>query len=242
MVKRVALLFWGLTRSLKYTIDSINENILDVLKTNNYDYNIFIHTYYFNHLYSNIRTHENNIQLDFDEYKILNAKEEYVILDNQDEIDEIIDLKKYRTKGDVWYNNYNSLDNMLRALYSLNRVTELFKKYKDNYDYVLFLRPDVKYVDKLNIEIFNDIDNEFNIIPHFQASGGYNDRMFAGIPKNAIIYGEKIKELYDYSINNQVHAETYNMWYLNKHNIKIKIITDFLFKRVRANGFISNDF
>ena len=38
---KIALCFWGLTRSLKYTIDSIKNNILEILDSHNIEYKIF---------------------------------------------------------------------------------------------------------------------------------------------------------------------------------------------------------
>ena len=37
---KIALAFWGLTRSLKYTIESINEKILNILKKHNIESNL----------------------------------------------------------------------------------------------------------------------------------------------------------------------------------------------------------
>ena len=42
---RVAICFFGLTRSLKHTIDSINTNIFQPLKNSNIEYDVFLHTY-----------------------------------------------------------------------------------------------------------------------------------------------------------------------------------------------------
>ena len=52
---KVVVGFFGITRSLKYTIESINENIFNILKINNIEYDIYIHTYYLTN-YKNIRT------------------------------------------------------------------------------------------------------------------------------------------------------------------------------------------
>ena len=44
---KIALCFWGLTRSLKYTIHSIKKRILTVLKNNKIE-NFFFQNYHFN--------------------------------------------------------------------------------------------------------------------------------------------------------------------------------------------------
>lgn len=42
---RCALAFWGLTRTLNMTIDSIRTNIFDSLKQQGVSYSVFLHTY-----------------------------------------------------------------------------------------------------------------------------------------------------------------------------------------------------
>ena len=45
---KIAIGFFGITRSLKYTINSINSNIFHVLELNNIDYDVYIQFYAFN--------------------------------------------------------------------------------------------------------------------------------------------------------------------------------------------------
>ena len=77
--KKVAIGFFGITRSLKYTIDSIKINIFNVLKEQNIDYDIYLHTYRINEPFTNPRSKEVNIRLNFNEYKLLEPK--YFIFD-----------------------------------------------------------------------------------------------------------------------------------------------------------------
>ena len=76
---KIVLGFFGITRSLKYTIKYIKLNILDILIRNKIDYDIFIHTYKLNS-YENIRTGELIDNIDNEEYKLLNAK--YIQIDD----------------------------------------------------------------------------------------------------------------------------------------------------------------
>ena len=78
---KIALCFWGLTRSLKYTIDSIKKNILQPLDDGNIEYKIFVHSFSFNSIYNNPRAEERNITLDFDEYILLNP--DFVEIEDQ---------------------------------------------------------------------------------------------------------------------------------------------------------------
>ena len=89
--KKVAIGFYGITRSLKYTIDSIKTNIFDVFTKNNMDYDVFLHTYFLNN-YSNKRAKETiTTNIDNNEYKLLNPK--YFNQDDQDEIKKKITIR-----------------------------------------------------------------------------------------------------------------------------------------------------
>ena len=79
---QVALGFFGITRSLKFTIDSIKHNITDSLNELGYDFKIFLHTYALDS-YNNVRTGESTTQIDNDEYKLLNP--DYFVIENQGE-------------------------------------------------------------------------------------------------------------------------------------------------------------
>jgi hypothetical protein len=103
---KVCICFFGLTRSLKNTIDSLNCNVFKLLDLNNIKYDIYLHTYDLKIL-TNIRSNEKNCILDTDEYKLLNAKE--YIIDNQDEFDKNFDYKSVEIYGDAWKNNFTSL-------------------------------------------------------------------------------------------------------------------------------------
>lgn len=77
--KRVALAFYGLTRSLKYTIDSIMLNVMDQLTQAGYEYDVYLHTYDLKSL-NNIRSGETGA-LNTTEWKLLSP--DYVQIDNQ---------------------------------------------------------------------------------------------------------------------------------------------------------------
>lgn len=305
---KLALLFWGLTRSLKYTIKSINKNILNIFKEKNIDFDIFLHTYKSNEIYNNYRTKEKDILLNFDEYKLLNPT--YFIFDDLEKIKKNLNLELYRSHKDPWNSNYNSVDNFILSLYSKKRVINLLNskitkiniyekkinknlkeidnyelkiKNMDNqnddniikekinqlkikiemlkknneeltnesnniqecnhYDYVLFLRPDVKYKNKINLEWLKLIKNDHILIPNFCIFNDFNDRFFASTIENAMIYGNLFDELLKYSKIKELHSETFHYeLIIKKYKIKANLI-NFYFNRVRANGKeLINDF
>lgn len=234
---KIALVFWGLTRSLKYTHISIKKNILDVLNNNNIDYEIFMHTYKVSNTYTNYRAKEKEVELDFDQYKLLNV--DNFIWDSLEDVKNNINFKNYRSKGDPWSNsgskNFQTLDNFILSLYSKNKITQEFKSKSSQFDYAIFLRPDVLYVKQIDLSIFNLIKNDIGLIPNFHHNNGYNDRMFISNSQNAIKYGSFYNELLNYSKSKIAYSEKFNRDMLTQYNIKIKLI-DFPFRRVRANG------
>ena len=145
--KKVAIGFFGITRSLKYTIDSIKTNIFDVLTENNIDYDIFMHTYFLKS-YENKRAGEKTNKIDNEEYKLLSPK--YLKIDDQDDIIKKLNLTSYRTFSDPWKTKYQSVNFFILGAYSKYMLTNMIEKvhYEDNYDYILFVRPDCVYRNK----------------------------------------------------------------------------------------------
>ena len=237
----VAICFFGITRSLKYTIKSINENILQVFQENNIDYDIYLHTYKITTDYVNYRANEstNVNDIDNEEYRLLNPK--YLKIDIQEEIKKKLELHKYRRKGDPWggnrCKNYNSLDNFILGSYSKFQVTNMVKNANKIYDYVLFIRPDCLYVKKFNIDFFKFVNNNVICTPDFGLHSRYllNDRMAICNMNNYWIYGNIFEKLLDLSKKISLHSETILGIILEKYNIKSKKI-DYKFIRVRCNG------
>ena len=244
---RVAICFWGLTRSLQYTLPSIKKFIFKPLNDANIEYDIFLHTYTLNHEYSNPRAKEYNIRLDNDLFKLLEPKE--YILDDQDDIDKKINLNKYTSMGNPWdYDNspIHTLHNVVRALWSLKQVTTLWLKNKALYTHVMYCRPDVTYIMPFNVKWLSDTNDvytpDFANVHKFKevnkredSDVGVNDRFGFGRPDQMEVYGNRFDEALSYSKKHKLHSETFLEDVLNKHHIGIKYIK-FGFIRTRANG------
>jgi hypothetical protein len=239
---KISLGFFGITRSLKHTIESINNNILDVLKLNNIEYDIYLHTYYLNS-YSNKRNNEivNTTDIDNSEYKLLNA--DYIEIDHQDTIKEKINLSSYRTHRDPWYSDYNSVDNFILGQYSKLRLTNMIEKSKINYDYILFMRPDCLYLDKLPIDFFNLVNDNSIVIPNFHLFGTipFNDRFCISNMKTYKIYGDVFNSLLEISKKQPLHSETILGERMHNHNLNV-IKIKFNFARIRFNGLCVDKF
>lgn len=237
-MSNVALVFWGLTRSLKHTYDSIQHKILDVLKTNNIQYTIFMHTYKVDTPFTCKRSQEFNCKLDNNEYKLLNP--DYVKIDNQDEIKRILDVHLYRTHKDPWNTDYQNLDNFILATYSKSKATELITHSGKHFDYVIFLRPDVKFLNSFDIRFFDHVSDTSVCVPNFHLFSKMNDRFAICNMQNYEIYGNAFPYLLPYSKMHSCHSETFYYQLLTEKKISIKYIA-FYFTRIRANGNDQND-
>lgn len=237
---KIAICFWGLTRSLKFTIESLQDKLFLPLEKHNIQFDKFIHTFYFDGLYNNKHGNEKNVQLDFDEYKLLNP--DYFLKENQDEVIKNIDFSKYEFNNTV-YNNRTTFRNAILAQYSMKKVTELVENTKIKYDYLLFIRPDCKIVDKFNYRNFLFAKNNRVLSPKFGKSTGLNNRMFIGNYNQGIIFGKSIDYIEEYTNEKVYIAEPFIMWIVKKKmfpnkKMSIKFI-NFRFQRIRANGEVA---
>jgi hypothetical protein len=120
------------------------------------------------------------------------------------------------------------------GLYSLNQVTQLWKSSDKTYDYIIYLRPDVKFLSPLKLTFFLNLNNSNIALPDFHEYP-VNDRFAIGKPNIMLIYGERYLHSYDYSLINKLHAETYLKYLLEQNKINI-IKIKFEFQRIRSNG------
>jgi hypothetical protein len=225
---KVAIIMWGLVRSLEYTLDSIKKNVFEQINKK-YDYDIFMHTYKLNNYIDN-------------NYKLLNP--DFIKIDIQDEIIKKIDFKKYSKHGVPWKGNVKLLRNFILALYSKKQATRLFIeefKHNKNYKYIIFMRPDLKYLQPLKLEWFKKLNDKTGIVPNFHHFKGLNDRFFMGNIKNGIKYGFGFDKLAGFAKRQKAHSERFNGFLLRKVNrLNIHRIP-FFFQRIRINGEIAGN-
>lgn len=238
--RKIAICFWGLTRSLKNTLQSIKENIFDVLLSYDIEFDIYLHTYKLYNPYNNFRSGEDNIYLDNEEYKLLNPN--FFMVEDQDVVKEHLNLIEYRTHEDPWNTEYQTCDNFICALYSKFQIIKMLKDNNIKYNNIIFCRPDVKFLNNFPIS-FLITTPESNVIhtPNFHQFKGLNDRFFVSNYKNSIIYGEAFKYLKEYSKIRNIHSETFFKNYLIETNNLISEEIPFYFNRIRSNGNISKD-
>ena len=233
---KVCICFYGLVqRSLKYTLGSIETNIFNVLKDNNIDYDTYIHTYDSSFSHSP-RGKEINVPVNVDDYKLLNPND--YIIESYNKADNIINYKQYPDR--TYNDNYTSILNWIRELYSIKQVTNLWHAKKDEYDFYLYIRPDLMYVTPLPITYLqyhlnkNVGKNILFTVPWSRSSGLY-DFAEIGNYDSIIKWANRIDTFNEYmeKINN--NAERHVLFLCQKYNITY-IDLLMLFYRKRANG------
>lgn len=224
--RNVAVLFFGLTRSLKNIYDNLKKHIFDELTNNNFSYDTFIHTYKLDNPYINPWSGEKITDYDNKAYEVLNPK--YYIIENQNEVEKRLNINSYCSHLSNWKGCANTpqmkrylVRNMVLALHSKKMVTKLFEKYKSNYDYVIITRPDQMLYTKININSFSLLNDKNIIIPYEHSYFGYNDRFCIAKPDIAIKYGTALNILQKYSTITSIVSEVYMKDYLNLLGLKI---------------------
>jgi hypothetical protein len=223
--KRVAIVFFGLTRTLTQTIDSIKNNIFNVLTSNNMEYDIFIHTYEINGIYKNDWSNENTKNYkNEDIVSLLSPK--YFLIDKQEDIINSINFNSYYSKLGNWTGMSSSMTkylirNMILALYSKNKIIKLLEQYKSSYDFVIITRPDMEYLKPIDISYFNELTDNNIIIPEKDGFLGLNDRMCICKMEVALYYGSLYNNLLEYSKVKSIISEVYLNDMLKEKNILV---------------------
>jgi hypothetical protein len=236
----VALCFWGLCRSTDLVLESIEQYILEPLRSAGVIVDIYLHTYTLYRPYTNIRSEEFDIQLKNTNWKLLRPKAS--IVDNQDTVDKKLKLESYRTKGDPWSDDmtpestpYSTLDNHIRSLWSLKQVTSLWCKSAEAYTRVIYLRPDVLFLSPLNIKWLNKPLDSTILIPDFHHVHKCNDRFAIGEPAAMKVYGGRFDVAYEYSRRMRLHSEKFLYDYMTSKGYTFATVR-FRFRRIRADG------
>ena len=239
---KVAICFYGICRSLQYTMPSITRHILNILKKRNIDYRIFCHTY-------NISNINNSRSGEADVYQI-DSQEVF----DQEFSDKFLEIKKY---GDAWNTNFENTLNLIRQLNSLKIVTKLWQDDDNEYNACLYLRPDLEYLDPININIIEQLISKTIYTPSWHQYP-LNDRFAYGTPEAMAVYGNRMDDMLEFCTepidnilpacmkyipqklwhNKQtrpLHSESLLLYTLNKNNVR-RMLMPQRAVRVRANG------
>lgn len=236
---KVAICFWGICRSLNYTVESIKQHIFRPLEQAGISYDTYMHTFIVPGVYVNPRAGEKACHLDNEQYKLLDPM--YLKIDNQDEIDEILDFPKYLTKGKGGgWKNETTAKNFIRALWSLNEVSKLWLERRTEYTHIMYCRPDVLYLQPIKLEQLLLVSNSEIVLPDFHQHFGVNDRFAICSAHGAEIYGTRFNNLLEYSLTCAIASEHFLSYILRLNKLTTKNIP-FRFKRTRMDGSVDRN-
>lgn len=218
--KRIAICYFGLTRSIKYVYQNHYDNLFNVIKDNGSDYDVYIHTWKIDKdeiYYSDKPIY---IEPDYDEHKYLNPIAYQI--DNEE------DFLKTINFGDYYYENEKEIEwdkrllqNFVCSIESKKRCFQLCLNSNIKYDYVIFIRPDLVFNIKLPYEeIF--INNKFNsdtiIALENEPYEGYADVIIIISFSNAHFYSNQINEIKEFrKYNGRIVSEKYNKHIMQKY-------------------------
>ncbi len=240
---RIAICFFGQVKHYKHVADSVQQHVFDVLRADNYTFDIFAHTYNLT-TFTNPRNRENDTPIDPGSLqRILNISDDNMIYDEPDAADAQFDIRTLLTAGDPWPGNpVISLRFMGRQLYSLMRVTGLWNTTRSRYKYCIYLRPDTVFRSNIDLKQLEQNLTETSLsTPAFGKYGGINDRLAFGRPSAMEAYGRRGEHLVAFVLKRRqpAYAESYLERYLELMELT-NVDSSILFYRVRADGRVES--
>ena len=231
---RIAIGFFGVTRSLKWTLPSIQENILRPARELG-EVRLFAHLYRQTHI-SNPRSGEDDA-LDPEEYRLLECDE--VTLEEPGHCLQAARYEWVLSHGDAFHDDGKSLANLIHQLHSLQVVGSMIEKWQP--EIVVLARPDLDYQDNFRKVISAQIRRgpKAITIPDWQWYGGYNDRV-AICGRDAFkAYTNRIDNIPAYlaKTGGPLPAERFLRFSLHLHGI-LPVGVPLRARRTRANGYM----
>ena len=236
---KIAIAFFGIIRSLKDTLHSIQSNVIAPCEDKGVTVSVA-------HLFDtrrieNDRTKE-NVEVDPEEFKLLELDQVELTNSHSDDILDVLEAaKKF---GDFWEDDFQSLSNLVHQLYSLRRVTQMVLQ--ANADVAVYCRPDIRYHDSIRSGLQSALSAREDqvLLPYWQRhKGGLNDRF-------AICRGEQAIRAYGFRLDaalafceatgQPLHAERLLRYSLERASIPTSRL-DVEGSRVRANGRVEEE-
>lgn len=239
---RVAVLFFGLSRSASITASSINENILNHSKNKEIEFKCFSSLNFIERVISR-RSGERNVVLNKYDIDTIPCLWNLFLQQNDDYIKN--ELESVKKQPDYYENDYNSNRFLLHQLRSLKAGYKVLSSgLFGEFDFFLFLRPDLLYLDPIDVGEFVSSDpGPLSIrLPSWHAWGGLNDRFAIASPTAAAAYAMRIENVLRYCGTMPLHAERLLAFSLRSAGASVSHMAARAC-RVRATGeVVSEDF
>lgn len=236
---RVAICYWGLTRSLTRVYKSHEENILQPLKALGYEYDIYLHSWTTANPMIDSKGTTEPVAINPEEYKVLNPYQHRY--DDQDQFEESLHMAEYfnqelwDSRGDCPEGEWRPqlIKNHLFALESMKRVTRMCLESGVEYSHVFLVRPDVLIYNKFPVNLLSSITEDCVGIPNFDHHEGYNDRFAVMTYSKCTAYGCRIDGIKDFrKTNGRIVSEKYLNYVINRNFKEVKML-DFKFDIIR---------
>lgn len=233
---KLAVCFFGITRSVSYTMPSIEKNVLAPARKSA-DLRVYAHFFQLAQI-DNPRSGEHGA-LDQDSHKLIPS--DWLQLEAPGACLKTAGFDALCAHGDAWNDDFTSLRNLVHQLHSLKTVTN--QALADGYETVAFIRPDLRYHDSLRYALWQARRHKGPDVwlPSWQAWGGRNDR-FAICKGRAAIeaYGTRLDRALDYCTTTErpLQSEQLLAWCLDRAAITVHDI-DVCASRVRMDGSTS---
>lgn len=216
---KIAICFFGITRSLSHTIQSIEKNIVEPARTLG-DTRIFCHFFQQAEI-KNQRTNEFG-KLNTNEHVLLNP--DLLLIEEPDKCLNHCGFDSISKYGSPQNDNHQSLKNLIHQLHSLDQAFKEARKWQP--DVYIFCRPDLLYHDSIEKDLKKAVHRrqQHVTLPYWQQYRGYNDRF-------AICMGQKAAEAYATRLekslsycrikNKHLHAESLLRFSLGTESIPV---------------------
>lgn len=238
LAMKIAVIFFGITRSLSFTLPSIKTNVLGPAEIMG-DTRLFGH-FFSNGAIDNPRSGELG-SYNVDEYKLLDL--DVVELQEPEKFLVELDFEKICSYGDSWSDGFRSLKNLMHQLYSLRVATDL--ALKEDADIYIFCRPDLEYQDSfepvLRRAAGRTVPTAF--IPFWQWHSGLNDRFSVCFGREAAAaYGHRLNQVDAFfeAYDEPLHSEKLLHFALLGSRIKVRPVS-LRASRIRIDGQMKSE-
>ena len=235
----VALCFFGITRSLRFTLPSIEVNILQPLTRATATSGRQLRTYahFFDQArIDNPRSGESG-EMVSGEHLLLAT--DWLRLETPDLCLEAWKFEQIKTFGDRWSDDFYSLRNLVHQLHSLRQATLV--ALESGAEIALFCRPDLRYHDSLGPAIARALHNprrDLVQLPGWQSWAGLNDRFAVVSGRHAIrTYGCRIELALSFcqNLKRPLHAEELLLYAMDEGDVPLRTMCERA-SRVRLDG------
>jgi hypothetical protein len=136
----------------------------------------------------------------------------------------------------MWKDNFGTLKNVLRQMYSLNCVADILERQNTKFDLVIYSRICLRF--QKPVEIPRVIRPRTLYTPWFERFRGLNDRFAMGDMETMLSFCRRQSMARDFVAETglPMGAENYLLWYMKKKRFETRHLTSMNFSRIRADG------